>query len=189
MTRHPASESGRFSAAELYENARAEQAPVLAIGGPTAPWQECAVAFQSSYPGIEVAIDGGFSNVLTPKIDEQLSEGKLGVDVAVLQTLQDFARWKRAGQLLRFVPEGWETIDATFKNPDPAHGFLFQHHAELAADLAEFLGRQLSTRRSHGKAHPSLRSRALLVLGQILDRPDTRCPAAQSPYQNAEVPR
>jgi ABC-type Fe3+ transport system substrate-binding protein len=118
MTWHPASESGRLSAAELYENAKAEQALVLSIGGPTAPWEECAVAFQSSYPGIEVAIDGGFSNVLTPKIDKQISEGKLAVDVAVLQTLQDFARWKRARQLLRFVPEGWETIDATFKDPD-----------------------------------------------------------------------
>ena len=118
MTWHPGSESGRLSAAELYESARAEQALVLSIGGPTAPWEECAVAFQSSYPGIEVAIDGGFSNVLTPKIDKQISEGKLGVDVAVLQTLQDFARWKMAGQLLRFVPEGWETIDATFKDPD-----------------------------------------------------------------------
>ena len=56
--------------------------------------------------------------MLTPKIDKQISEGKLGVDVAVLQTLQDFARWKRAGQLLRFVPEGWETNDATYKDPD-----------------------------------------------------------------------
>ena len=24
--------------------------------------------------------------------------------------------------------------------PDAAHGFLFQHHAEFAADVAEFLG-------------------------------------------------
>jgi hypothetical protein len=92
MTWHPASESGRLGAAELHENARAEQALVLSIGGPTAPWEECAVAFQSSYPGIEVAIDEGYSNVLTPKIDKEISEGKLGVDVAVLQTLQDFAR-------------------------------------------------------------------------------------------------
>jgi ABC-type Fe3+ transport system substrate-binding protein len=65
-----------------------------------------------------VTIDGGFSNVLTPKIDKEINEGKLGIDVAVLQTLQDFARWKREGGLLRFVPEGWETIDATFKDPD-----------------------------------------------------------------------
>jgi hypothetical protein len=46
MTWHPASQSGRPSAAELYENAKAEQALVLSIGGPTAPWEECAVAFQ-----------------------------------------------------------------------------------------------------------------------------------------------
>jgi hypothetical protein len=48
------SETGRLSAAELYENARAEQRLALSIGGPTAPWEECAVAFQSAYPGIEV---------------------------------------------------------------------------------------------------------------------------------------
>jgi hypothetical protein len=24
--------------------------------------------------------------------------------------------------------------------PDAAHGFLFQHHAEFAADVTEFLG-------------------------------------------------
>ncbi len=120
MTLHLDNETGRPSASELYENARTEQEIVLSIGGPTEPWQECADAFQATYPGIEVTINGGFSNVLTPQIDKQLRTGQLQVDVAVLQTLQDFARWKREGQLLRFMPEGWETIDATFKDPDAA---------------------------------------------------------------------
>ena len=78
MTLNLISESGRLNATELYKNARAEQGLALSIGGPTAPWEECAVAFQSAYPGIQVSIDGGFSNVLRPKIDKQISEGKLG---------------------------------------------------------------------------------------------------------------
>lgn len=103
---------------ELYEKARAERALVLWVGGPTAPWEANAKAFQSAYPGIEVKIEGGFSNVLAPKIDQQMRDGKLEVDVTILQTLQDFQRWKHEGQLLRFKPDGWDTMDATFKDSD-----------------------------------------------------------------------
>ena len=35
--------------------------------------------------------------------------------------------------------------------PDAAHGFLFQHHAEFAADVAEFLGRGGSALHSEDK--------------------------------------
>jgi hypothetical protein len=111
-------EAGGVSTAERYERAQSEGELALSIGGPTAPWLVCAYAFQSVYPAIEVTIEGGFSNVLTPRIDEQIEDGNLAVDMAVLQTLQDFARWKKEGQLLRFIPEGWETIDATFKDPE-----------------------------------------------------------------------
>ena len=115
---HRATGAGRAGIAELYERAKAEQALTLSIGGPTAPWQAYADAFQSAYPGIEVTIEGGFSNVLTPKIDKQIEDGNVEVDVAILQTLQDFGRWKKENQLLRYMPDGWETIDATFKDPD-----------------------------------------------------------------------
>jgi pimeloyl-ACP methyl ester carboxylesterase len=30
--------------------------------------------------------------------------------------------------------------------PDAAHGFLFQHHAEFAADVTEFLGCEVKPR-------------------------------------------
>jgi ABC-type Fe3+ transport system substrate-binding protein len=107
---------GRGGIDGLYDRAKAEQELALSIGGPTAPWQACADAFQSAYPGIQVTIEGGFSNVLTPEIDSQIAKGKLQVDAAILQTLQDFARWKTERKLLRYMPEGWETIDETFKD-------------------------------------------------------------------------
>jgi len=106
------------TASELYEKAKAEKTLVLWAGGPTAPWEARAKLFQSAYPGIEVKIEGGFSNVLVPKMDQQIKDKKLEVDVTVLQTLQDFRRWKKEGQLLRFKPAGWDTMDQTFKDPD-----------------------------------------------------------------------
>jgi ABC-type Fe3+ transport system substrate-binding protein len=39
-------------------------------------------------------------------------------DVTVLQTLQDFDRWKRQNALLPFRPDGFDQIPDTFKDPD-----------------------------------------------------------------------
>src|SRR5262249_37932971 len=58
--------------------------------------------------------------VLDKKIDQQLSEDKLEVDASIFQTLQDFVRWKAEGQLLNYKPQGFDSIDASFKDPDGA---------------------------------------------------------------------
>ena len=81
----------------IYAAAKTEGAFVLYVGGPTAPWEATARIFEQRYPGIKVAITGGFSNVLDKKIDQQIKDGKLEVDTAIFQTLQDFVRWKARG--------------------------------------------------------------------------------------------
>jgi ABC-type Fe3+ transport system substrate-binding protein len=101
----------------LYEKAKAEGALVLYTGGPTAPWDAAAKEFSARYPGVSVSVTGGFSNVLDKKIDAQLAAGKLEVDLAVFQTLQDFVRWKQEGVLLEFKPQGFDKIDASFSDP------------------------------------------------------------------------
>ncbi len=100
----------------LYAKAKAEGALVLYTGGPTAPWEAAAKQFSARYPGIQVSVTGGFSNVLDKKIDEQLAAGKLELDAAFFQTLQDFVRWKQQGALLAFRPQGFDKIDASFKD-------------------------------------------------------------------------
>ena len=100
----------------LYAKAKAEGALVLYTGGPTAPWEAAAKEFSARYPGIRVSVTGGFSNVLDKKIDEQLAAGKLELDAAFFQTLQDFVRWKQQGALLAFKPQGFDKIDASFKD-------------------------------------------------------------------------
>src|SRR5881392_1554897 len=95
------------SADPVYAAAKAEGAFVLYVGGPTAPWEATARIFEQRYPGIKVSITGGFSNVLDKKIDQQIKDGKLEVDTAIFQTLQDFVRWKAEGQLLPYKPPGF----------------------------------------------------------------------------------
>jgi ABC-type Fe3+ transport system substrate-binding protein len=106
---------------QLYDKAKSEGAVVLYVGGPTAPWEEKAKQFSERYPGIKLSITGGFSNVLDKKIDQQLKDNKLEVDSAIFQTLQDFVRWKAEGRLMSYKPEGFDTIDASFKDADGAY--------------------------------------------------------------------
>ena len=105
---------------ELYAKARAEKSVVIYSGGPVAPYESFAAEFQQRFPGIMVAITGGFSNVLNSRINAQLHDHKLEVDMAFFQTVQDFVVWKRQGVLLGFRPEGYEQIAPAFRDPDGA---------------------------------------------------------------------
>jgi ABC-type Fe3+ transport system substrate-binding protein len=109
------------AADDPYAKAKSEGAFVLYVGGPTAPWEAMAKTFNERYPGINVSITGGFSNVLDKKIDAQIAAGKLEVDAAILQTIADFVRWKNDGQLLIYKPQGFDAIDGSFKDKDGAY--------------------------------------------------------------------
>jgi len=104
----------------LYKKAKAEGALVLYAGGPTAPWEAVAKNFSARYPGVHVKIAGGFSTELVKKIDAQAKARKPEADLALLQTLQEFVRWKHGGRLLEFKPQGWDKIDASFKDANAA---------------------------------------------------------------------
>src|SRR5262249_55473067 len=104
--------------AELYDKARQEGALTIYGGGPTSLYRVPARAFEQQYPGIKVTIHAGFSNVHNQTINAQLKGGTLDADLAILQTAGDFIVWKREGVLATFKPDGWDTIDRTFKDPD-----------------------------------------------------------------------
>lgn len=105
---------------EIYAAAKAEGSFTLYAGGPTAPWEARAKVFEQRFPGIKVSITGGFSNVLNSRIEKQLADGKLEVDAAVFQTLQDFVSWKSRGQLSTAKPIGFDALDPSFRDPDGA---------------------------------------------------------------------
>ena len=106
---------------ELYQKAKAEKEVVFYSGGPAAPHENRAKLFMQQFPGVEVKVTGGFSNVLNERIGKQMAEGKLAVDMAFFQTVQDFVKWKKEGKLLNFKPDGFEQIYPNFKDPDGAY--------------------------------------------------------------------
>jgi ABC-type Fe3+ transport system substrate-binding protein len=108
------------SADQLYDKAKEEKSLVLYSGGPAEPYERMAKEFSERYPGITIAVTGGFSNVLDRKIDEQLAAHRLDVDMAFFQTVQDFVAWKRAGVLAPFKPDGYDKIDPRFRDEDSA---------------------------------------------------------------------
>ncbi|HEY6254276.1 MAG TPA: extracellular solute-binding protein [Xanthobacteraceae bacterium] len=105
---------------ELYAKAKAEKSLVFYSGGPVAPYEGFAREFEQRFPDLKVMITGGFSNVLNEKINGQLKERKLEVDMAFFQTAQDFVAWKKQGVLMNFKPEGFEQIAPVFRDPDGA---------------------------------------------------------------------
>jgi len=102
----------------LYEKAKLEKELIIYGGGPASLYEGPARAFELKYPGIKVTIHADFSNVLNEKINQQIKSKKLDVDLAILQTAQDYIRWKKEAVLARFEPAGWKAIDKTFKDRD-----------------------------------------------------------------------
>jgi len=105
---------------QLYQAAKAEKTVVLWGAGPTAGYEAAARAFEQKFPGLTVALTGGFSNVLNARIEEQLKANKVETDILIFQTVQDFVGWNRRGLLMHFKPEGFEAIRAGAKDPDGA---------------------------------------------------------------------
>ena len=106
---------------ELYQKAKVEKEVVFYSGGPAAPHENRAKLFMQQFPGIEVKVTGGFSNVLNEQIEKQMADKKLAVDMAFFQTVQDFVAWKRQGKLLAFTPDGFDQILPNFRDPDGAY--------------------------------------------------------------------
>ena len=103
---------------QLYQKAKAEGALLFYSGGPVEPYERWAQEFMAKFPGITVKVEGGFSNVLDSKINQQIAAKKMKADMALLQTVQDYVGWKKQGALLRFRPEGADKIDARFRDKD-----------------------------------------------------------------------
>ena len=122
---------------ELYDKAKAEKELVFYSGGPAVPHESRAKLFMQQYPGITVKVTGGFSNVLNAEIEKQIAAGKLAVDMAFFQTVQDFVAWKKRGELLLFKPEGFDQIYPNFRDADGAYMALSANALTYAYNTAQ----------------------------------------------------
>jgi ABC-type Fe3+ transport system substrate-binding protein len=105
---------------ELYAKAKLEQTLVLYGAGPTGSHERWIKDFEQRFPGIKVALTSGLSNGLNRRVEQQLANKRMETDLAIFQTIQDFVRWKKAGALLLFKPEGSDAIDPAYKDEDGA---------------------------------------------------------------------
>ena len=121
---------------QLYEKAKLEKTLVFYSGGPAAPHENRAKEFMQKYPGIAVSVTGGFSNVLNERIERQIADRKLEVDMAFFQTVQDFVTWKTQGKLLAFKPEGFDQILPNFRDEDGAYMALSANALTYAYNTA-----------------------------------------------------
>jgi ABC-type Fe3+ transport system substrate-binding protein len=103
---------------ELYSNAQKEGGLSLYVAGPLSFSEPWARLFETEYPGIAVEIRNGPSVDLVDSIDQQRASGRLQADIAILQTLQDFVRWKADGALTVINSDEFGAIAPEFKDDE-----------------------------------------------------------------------
>ncbi|PWG12093.1 ABC transporter substrate-binding protein [Streptomyces sp. V2] len=109
---------------ELYRDAIAEGGKLVVYAGgdlaDSGSGANARAAFRQRFPEIDLTLIVDYSKYHDVRIDNQLATGTLVPDVVQLQTLQDFTRWKRQGQLLRYKPAGFGKLHPQFRDPDGA---------------------------------------------------------------------
>jgi ABC-type Fe3+ transport system substrate-binding protein len=81
-------------------------------------------AFQKSFPGIKIEVLCDLSKYLDGRINRiyETSNGTDdGADVAVIQSLHNFPRWKNENRLLNYKPANWDDIYTEFVDKDGAY--------------------------------------------------------------------
>jgi ABC-type Fe3+ transport system substrate-binding protein len=100
----------------LYRNAAKEGEVSAYLQGPPQVYAGLVREFEAKYPKVKVRVTPGRYDLM-PKIDQQIAAGKLDADLAILQTTQDFVRWKRGGALQSFAPPAFDLIYPKLKDP------------------------------------------------------------------------
>ncbi|GAA0592667.1 extracellular solute-binding protein [Kribbella sandramycini] len=124
---------------ELYRAAVAESGKLVVYAGGDRSLQQDAVAaaFRARFPEIDIKIVVDYSKFHDVRINNQLVTNTLVPDVVQLQTLQNFPRWKREGQLLPYKPAGFGKVYDGFKDADGAwlaiNVFAFSFIYDVAA--------------------------------------------------------
>jgi ABC-type Fe3+ transport system substrate-binding protein len=125
---------------DLYSNARNEGRLSLYVAGPLSFSEPWARLFEAEYPGIAVEIKNGPSVDLVDSIDRQRESGRLQADIAILQTLQDFVRWKKEGALAVIDSGELDAIAPEFKDQEGYYvgvqvlSILYAYNTDLVAD-------------------------------------------------------
>jgi hypothetical protein len=77
-------------------------------------------AFRAQFPDISINITADLSKYADSRIDRSYIEGKPFIDVSILQTVHDFARWDKQQRLLHYKPPNYGDINLAIKHIDGA---------------------------------------------------------------------
>lgn len=77
-------------------------------------------AFENRFPGMTLNVSVKSSSYLGPDLDRQLVTENLYVDNVMLQTAQDYPRWRDDGALLNYKTDGFDQVYNAFKDDDGA---------------------------------------------------------------------
>jgi ABC-type Fe3+ transport system substrate-binding protein len=166
----------------LYEKAKAAGGKLTVYIGGDAPgqWDFIAKAFSAQFPDVQLHLVTDLSKYHDTRIDDQLANHDLVADAAILQTTQDFDRWKQQGDLLRYKPIGWDDVYANAKDQDgywtgafyAAFSYVVNAN-QLPADPSAFRGTDLLQPAYKGKlifTYPNDDDAVLFSFKQIVDK-------------------
>lgn len=108
---------------EIYAAAKKEGGvlTVLSGGDEIKQGTSTIAAWEARFPDVKLNLTVDVSKYHDSRIDRQFEKtGSDGADVAMLQTLHDFKRWKEAGRLLPYKVANWEEIYSSLKDPSGA---------------------------------------------------------------------
>ncbi|KAH9203484.1 ABC transporter substrate binding protein-like protein [Leptodontidium sp. 2 PMI_412] len=122
---HPLSDAPieQRSLEEQYLAAQKETGNLTILWGGDAQSQASAVIplWEQQFPKVKLNLVVDLSKYHDSRADRSYQvTGSEQADVAVLQTLHDFERWKHQGRLLPYKPATWESIYSDLKDPDGA---------------------------------------------------------------------
>jgi ABC-type Fe3+ transport system substrate-binding protein len=166
----------------LYKRAKAEGGKLTVYMGGDAPgqWDFIAKAFEDRFPDVQLHLVNDLSKYQDDRIDDQLASHDLVADVAILQTTQDFDRWKKQGDLLKYKPIGWNDVYANAKDKDGYWTGAFYgafsyvvNAKQLPADPSAFRGTDLLQAAYKGRlifTYPNDDDAVLFSFRQIIDK-------------------
>ncbi|THX17310.1 periplasmic binding protein-like II [Aureobasidium pullulans] len=95
---------GRFADSNLAE---------ISQGDPT------IAAWKARFPDVKLNLTVDVSKYHDSRVNRQYQRnGDDGADIAVLQTLHDFGRWKREGRLYPYKPAAWDNVYSAIRDPE-----------------------------------------------------------------------
>ena len=187
-TPHPSASSASTATSEqaqlqaLYQQAKAAGGEVTVYMGGDAPgqWDSLAQAFEAQFPDVKLHLVTDLSKYLDARIDNQIATHHPVADVAILQTTDDFDRWKSEGRLLRYKPVGYSEVYQNAKDPQGYWTGVFYgafsyivNNSDVPADPSSFNATDLLQPQFKGKiilTYPDDDDAVLFGFKQIVDK-------------------